>query len=310
MFRPVPPIMVIAGLAFGFAGALRCQQAAAKRPTFAVASVKLDKTCERPMSRLPTVDPVTVRLSCVTVRLLIRFAYGVYSGAELHDSAPRVVGGPAWIDSDIYSVDAKPETKSTTAVMMGPMMQALLEDRFQLRVHTEPRDTPVYFLTVAEPNLKLRPAKDVDCVPRDLSHDSYAWLLRTDPEALRSAPKPCEGFHYGGPVPNGTALDLSAWTMSEFAGLLLPNYAGRPVIDNTGLKGRFDMHLEFDPRPREQKTVLLNGEEVTTLSDDSTGSFGITIFTALRKQLGLELTPGTAPLDVIVVDHVERPSAN
>jgi uncharacterized protein (TIGR03435 family) len=70
------------------------------------------------------------------------------------------------------------------------------------------------------------------------------------------------------------------------------------------------MHLEFDPRPREQKTVLLNGEEVATLSDDSTGSFGITIFTALRKQLGLELTPGTAPLDVIVVDHVERPSAN
>jgi len=187
------------------------------------------------------------------------------------------------------------------------MLQSLLEDRFRLRVHLEPRETPVYFLTVAEPNPKLRPVKEGDCVPIDLFQAVQGPPARSEPDEAHSAPKQCEGKHMG-PSPNGTALDLYGWTMSEFATKPLASYAGRPVIDNTGLQGRFNLHVEFDPRPPQGGSVRLNGEEVAP--GDSTESFGVSIFTALRKQLGLKLTAGTAPLDVIVVDHVERPSEN
>lgn len=313
ILRRATSIIAATGLALGFAGALRCQQKSAQRPAFAVASVKLDKTCENPANRLPTMDPVTFRLPCVTVRMLIRCAYGGLSRLEFNKPAPQIVGAPAWADSDIYSIDAKPETRSTGAEMMGPMLQSLLEERFRLKVHTEPRDTPVYLLMVAEPSPKLRRLHDGDCVPLDLFQEMARRPMKHDPTpgAQGSAPERCREAHFLGPSPNGTILHMYGWTMAELSGGLFYAYAGRPVIDNTELKGRFDLRLEFDPRLGEEgKVYRLNGQEVTTELDEPTESRGISFSTALRKQLGLKLTPGKAPLNVIVVDHVERPSAN
>jgi uncharacterized protein (TIGR03435 family) len=244
--------------------------------------------------------------------MLIRAAYGGLSRSEFDHLAPQVVGLPAWADSDIYSIDAKPETHSTAAEMIGPMLQSLLEDRFQLKTHTEPRDTPVYFLTVAEPNPKLRRLNDGECVPRDLFQELERGAMKHDPipGAQPSAPERCREVQFLGPSRNGTVMDFYGWTMAELSGALFRSYAGRPVIDDTGLRGRFDLRLEFDARPREEEKVLLNGQEVTTEWDEPTETHGISFSTALRKQFGLKLTPGRAPLDVIVVDRVERPSAN
>ena len=306
--RRVPPILVTAVLALGFAGALRCQQAPAKRSAFAVASVKLDKSCANARGRAASMDPGTFRFPCLPVRGLIRMAYSGFQEADLSVRTVQVIGGPAWIDSDTYSIDAKPETASTAAEMMGPMLQSLLEDRFRLRIHTEPRDTPVYFLTVAEPNPKLRATKEGDCVPIDLFQDPQKRSVRPDPEALSSAPRECGGRRMS-PSPNGMALDLYGFTMAKFVSQVLTPYARRPVIDNTGLKGRFDVRLEFDPRPPEE-SARLNGQAMSQEDSSTESSSEFSIFTAVRKQLGLKLTPGKSPLDAIVIDRVERPSEN
>jgi len=310
MLRRVPPILVTAVLALGFAGALRCQQASANHSTFEVASVKLDKNCVMGNAggRAASMDPVAFRLPCVSVRALIRMAYSGFQEADLSVRTVQVVGGPTWIDSDTYSIDAKPETASTAAEMMGPMLRSLLEDRFRLRIHAEPRDTPVYLLTVAEPNPKLRATKEGDCVPMDLFQDLQKRSVRPDPEALRSAPRQCGGKQMS-PSPNGMALDLYGFTMAEFVSRVLTSYARRPVVDNTGLKGRFDVHLEFDPMPT-QGSAVLNGGELPPQLDNPTESSDYSIFTAVRKQLGLKLTPGKSQLDAIVIDRVERPSEN
>jgi uncharacterized protein (TIGR03435 family) len=102
------------------------------------------------------------------------------------------------------------------------------------------------------------------------------------------------------------ALDFSGMTMTEFAGRMLESYTGRPVIDKTGLEGRFDFHLDV-AFPRVEGPVQLNGETVTLRSAEPEGD---SIFTALQKQLGLKLTAGKAPVDVLVIDRVERPSEN
>jgi len=94
--------------------------------------------------------------------------------------------------------------------------------------------------------------------------------------------------------------------MEEFAGRMLSNYVDRPVVDKTGLTGRFDLHFEFAP-PRPEVPVMLNGQMVTLPPAEDSGP---TIFTVLQKQLGLKLAPGKAPIDVIVVDSIERPSEN
>ena len=306
-------IIATATLLLGFSGALRAQQATAKRLAFGVASVKLERDCVAANGTgrfVPSMDPGAFRLPCVSVRGMIRMAYSG-AGVDLSARNAQVVGGPAWIDSDTYSIDAKPEAAASAADMMGPMLLTLLDDRFRLKTHTEARDTPVYLLTVAEPNAKLHPRKDGDCVPIDPLHESQIGSASPDPKAQRTAPKEC-GARRTGPNPNGPgmALDLYGINMAEFVSRYVTVYARprRPVIDSTGLKGRFDLRLEFAP-PRPDGPATLNGQAVDVPSGDSTDS-ETSIFTALRKQLGLKLAPGRAPVDTIIIDRVERPSEN
>lgn len=85
-----------------------------------------------------------------------------------------VVGGPSWLDTDLYNIAAKTDTRVTTANIMGPMLRSLLEDRFQLKVHKEPRETSVYELAVAGAKLNLQSIKDGDCTPIDLANLTLA----------------------------------------------------------------------------------------------------------------------------------------
>lgn len=251
------------------------------RPAFEAASIKPNPNCRQ----VPNAGPSAGRLDlpCITPRMLIRAAYGGFSGGKLNTRFLDVVGGPGWLDSEWYAVTAKSEGKASAAQMMGPLLQALLEERFQVKVHIEVRESPVYVLTVAKDG-KLAAAKEGSCVPIDPNH-------MPQPDASQPMPKFCGNASVKRGA-GGFVAEIPGITMEELAGRMLPGYVGRPVVDQTGLAGRFDVHLEF----------ALPGREVT----DGAPS----IFVAMQEQLGLKLSAGKAAMDVIVVDSAAKPTAD
>jgi uncharacterized protein (TIGR03435 family) len=284
--------IVIALLVVG-AGLMRAQAPA--RPSFEVASVKPAPNC----TMRPNAGPSAGRLDlpCVTLKTMITAAYGGFTGEKLNARFLEVIGGAAWIDSDRFDISAKADSKVSAAVLMGPMLQSLLEERFQLKLHIEPREKPVYVLTLAKDASKLTPWKEGGCVPLDLNN----------------LPKPGSGVEMpricGGPMMKMTngkfTADIPGVTMEELAGRMLAQYAGRPVVDKTGLTGRYDLKLEFSPEM--PGGMRLNGEPAPPGMMDNAGP---TIFVALQQQLGLKLTPDKAPIDVIVVDSAQKPTEN
>ncbi|SPE39608.1 Peptidase M56, BlaR1 (fragment) [Candidatus Sulfopaludibacter sp. SbA3] len=201
------------------------------------------------------------------------------------------------MESDTYDLAAKAEGGAPVARMMGPMMQMLLEDRFKLKIHRETKEAPVYILTVAKGGAKLEPTKDGSCVPIDLEH----------------LPKP------GEPRPNfcgnqsmrrtGSSVTMTARgiTMSMFTGMALPQVAGRPIIDKTGLAGEYDIQIDFAPDNLMPEPGGRGGAgDPGAPSADTPAP---SIFAALQ-QLGLKLEAGKGPVEILVIDHVERPSEN
>ena len=197
----------------------------------------------------------------ISVRNLITLAYG------LRDF--QLLGAPGWIDTESYDVLAKaPPSDSQTGTesldqrtlrfdRVKERLRSLLADRFGLVVHHETREQSVYFLTVAKNGLKL---KEVLAPEGPLRKEEG------------------RGHSRGFAVP----VDMLVTTLA--------NATHTTVVDRTGLPGRYDYALDWDP--------------------DFQGDTGPTIFTAVQEQLGLRLESGKAPVDVVVIDHVERPSAN
>jgi len=273
-------------------------------PAFDVASVKLHPNCQVGTGRLG-ISPRNLALPCVSLRGLIRLAYGeVLVGAGLGARLLEVQGGPGWLDNDRYDVLAKSEG-SATAQSAAPMLQSLLEERFKVKVHKEARDSSVYILTVAKGGPKLQLTKEGGCIPMDLNN----LQPPAPPKRGEQWPRYCGSGH--GTVNGSLAVhDWYAVTMSEFAGRMLQGIVELPVVDNTGLTERFDVHLEFVRERHLPGPVSLNGAVSPDVPVAPADSSGPTIFSALEKQLGLKLSPGKAPVDVIIVDHAERPSAN
>ncbi|HVW12143.1 MAG TPA: TIGR03435 family protein, partial [Bryobacteraceae bacterium] len=200
------------------------------RPTFEAAAIHLVKDCRGDRSLL---SPGRLNIPCVSIRALIRSAYGIF-GAD-GKIAPRrldVIGGPAWLDSELYALDAKAEGAASLDQTAGLMLQSFLEDRCKLKVHREARETPVYALTVAKGGPKLKESTPDSCTVLDLNHPP------TDPQAV-----PC-GFPVTR-INNGNLVaDARGITMTEFAARALGR-VDRPVVDKTGLTGRYDVHLEY-----------------------------------------------------------------
>jgi uncharacterized protein (TIGR03435 family) len=252
------------------------------RPEFEVATIRLSLACISGGGH-EQLSPGRFGVECVSLRNYIRVAFGSFgSGRNPNAKPPEVLGGPAWLDSDRYDIIAKAAGDTGLDEMYGPMMQSLLADRFQLKIHSEVRELPVYFLTVASGSGKLIPVKDGSCSPIDLK------------QVLKSPPP----SNYCGRMTTkkgtSTTFDGYGITMVEFANRIFEDTLDRPVIDRSGLTGRFDIHFEFVP-----SDVLL-----------STDENGPSIFTALREQLGLKLSPAKGPVEVLVIDHVAKPSEN
>jgi uncharacterized protein (TIGR03435 family) len=243
-------------------------------------------------------SPGRILLPCVTVRSLIDSAYGrALTGNNLNPQAIRSLGGPAWIDKDRFTINAKAEGNASVPEMIGPMFQTLLEDRFNLKVHSEFQETTVFALTAAKGAAKLQPAKEGTCTPLNVSQaprDPAVRICGLDKSIVAGGIQ---------------TLSFIGVTMDEFGSMYLSRFIHGPrVVNMTGLAGRFDIRLEFAAEPF-TAGAMINGVPVPAKPDDPTDSAppgAPSIFTALR-QLGLQLSQQKQPVEVIVIDRVEKP---
>jgi len=253
---------------------------------FEVALIKPNQNCGGPgRGSGGMASPGRITLECAELRDLILTAYGIYANGGSPDPRSfrmQVTGGPGWIDSDRYDIAAKAEGDPPREQLYGRMLRALLEDRFQLKVHREAKEGPLYFLTTAKGGAKLRAAKGGTCISRGINH----------------------------PGPDGT-FDMCGATMESLC-IQLGIRLGRDVIDKTGIEGMFDIHLEVsraDLAPR----ALAGGEvrqaepSMPVFATDPTGP---SIFTALQQQLGLKLESAKGPVEFLVIDRIEKPTGN
>jgi uncharacterized protein (TIGR03435 family) len=166
------------------------------------------------------------------------------------------------------------------------MLQALLEDRFKVKVHHETREVPIYILSVAKGGPKLEPFKEGTCNPYDIT------------ATFPPPPPPENPCHNRGTVNNGVlTMETQAMTLDDFARSTL-GVMDRPVINKTGIQGRFNFHLEYTP-----------DETSSAGRPVDPGVAEVSIFSAVQ-QLGLKLEPAKGPGDYLVIDHAEKPSEN
>jgi uncharacterized protein (TIGR03435 family) len=231
-----------------------------------------------------------------SLMLLIQFAYANHdnpmSGHSLPLPASQVVGGPAWINSEGYDIDAKPGD-NTDPKQIWLMWQTLLADRFKLRLHRETRDLPVYVLAAAKNGFKLPAAKQADCV---------SFPPGTPP---RYVPGKVDCGYVSGPFSGyEPGLLHIKGSKVQIADLIreLTSVLDRPVLDKTAFTGEFDLDLSFTPDGALMGLPAGYGGP----ADPNLPN----VFAALEEQLGLKLTSANGAVEVLVIDHAERPTAN
>ena len=204
-----------------------------------------------------------------------------------------VIGGPEWMRVDRYNLEARADGERSRAEMML-MLRTLLADRFQFRMHRETRELPAYVLTVARGGAKLTRTKDEDCVPRDLDRPTPPPTPLAPGETRRPGCGNNNLSSRGATPPNmrWTAVGID---MASMAGALA-SFFRRPVVDRTGLTGTFNIQLELPP--------------VQPATTDAAVDPGVSVFTVLQEQLGLRVEEGRGPVDVLVVDGIQRPTDN
>lgn len=226
------------------------QSASPARPEFEVASVKPHSASVGSANVSVTRDPGRVTYTNMTVRGLMREAYGL--------KVYPLSRGPDPLSIDRYDVIAKaPPGASKEQRML--MLQALLAERFKLAVHHETKELPIYALVAEKNGPKLRAVQDDGSEAETGSGDGHQIKARH------------------------VTMKLLAAT--------LQGWIGDAVVDETGLGGLFDFNLDFNV-------------------DESMSSEGPTVFEAVHRQLGLKLEARKGPVEVVVIDHVEKPSVN
>jgi len=293
---PVATAIVVAALFIAAVAPLRAVRQVqalsngAQQPplAFETASVKPNKSGDE--KRFTRVDPGG-GLTVVNMQLreLITWAYQIQSF--------QLEGGPGWIASDRFDILAKPEREVPSTGEQDPrrmMLRTLLADRFKLVMHKETKELPIFELVLARQDGKLgpqlRPAA-VDCAAR-------AAAARAGTPPPSSGP-PGPGFC--GTTMNPVSVRGGGATMAMLASLL-ERAAKRLVIDRTGLKGNWDLEVNYTP----DRSQLPPGVELPSSIDPN----GPSLFTALEEQLGLKLRPARGPVEVLVIDSVQQPTPN
>ena len=214
--------------------------------------------------------------TCAPLHMLIRYAYEI-------NADDRIVGEPDWTKTaPYYGIEAKVDPADVAAVQQDRhqlvlMLQSVLEERFQLKVHHETRERPVYALVIAKGGSKLKEGSAGDAA---------------DPPPIPVGTKDVPGLMLMRKRGKIQAWHCPVSNLLSF----LSQELGRSVVDQTGLTGNYNFTLQWTPE-------MPNGASAAEDSEPS-------LFTALQEQLGLRLESTKAPMDVLVIDHVERPSPN
>jgi uncharacterized protein (TIGR03435 family) len=248
-------------------------------PRFEVESVKpcraeLARPGER-MGNAPRVSADRLTMRCVALKQIIQEAYLSYPDGRFNSMGMEtpIEGAPGWTQTELYSIEGKAERPASRGMLMGPMLQALLEERFRLKARREVRDAAVYHLVVAKGGPKLR-RFDGSCI-------SVSDFAKEPPP---EDPRNCRNSA------TGTTRDWRGISIDNLVlAFLLPSIVGRPVINKTRIDGLYDIHLEF--------------------SIDGSGDRPM-IPTALEEQLGLRLVNARGTREVLVIERVERPAGN
>jgi uncharacterized protein (TIGR03435 family) len=227
---------------------------------------------------------------CVSLSDLITQAYSTWASGKGKPSVfpVPIERLPSWTDSERYTIEAKSQGSPGEGIMRGPMLRALLEDRFALKIRRETREGRVYLITVAKGGPRLPPFQG-GCTPISLAH----------PVPTPAGQDSCRASF----LANGAnqMFDDPGLDMDSFA-LWITRAAGfdGPLLNKTGLTGYFHFHVEFLSNRKP-------GDPGFTPTDDPPFP---SIFTAMQQQLGLKVEAGKGPREFLVVDHLERPSAN
>jgi len=272
-------------------------------PTFEVATIRTSPEGGR-MMRIQWQED-TYRTDNVALRSVIRTAYNATSDAQ-------IIGGPDALLGTHFDINAKAD--ATVAAAMRKMsrddsererelmLQSLLAERFHLKVHTETREQPVYALVVAKGGPKLKASAPEPATP---------------PDQPPPGPPPPGGPGRAPGVPrgmwtirmSGTKVEMNGTdvTMDVLATMLTnqPDAGGRVVVDKTGLTGKYDLNLSWTPTVGMVMRGMDDGTKAAGADPDEPG-----LFTAVEEQLGLKLEAQKGAVQVVVIDHVEAPSAN
>jgi uncharacterized protein (TIGR03435 family) len=242
--------------------------------------------------------------------MMVTFAYRLPNGQRL--PFDRIIGGPSWTGIDRFDVEAKRgnDADSPTLDQFLLMVQSLLEDRFQLRMHWSMRDLPVYDLVVANGSRLKK------------SENQTQQLL----PAARTRVVPCVGLPVGPPptgsrggtLPrspinittdsSGVSVTSTGVTLSTLISLL-QEFVDRPIINKAGLNGLYDFKLHFSAEHAATPASIVNAPTGQAAPSTAADPSGPSIFTAIQE-FGLKLEASKAPLDVFVIDSVQRPSEN
>ena len=262
--------MAIASVVLGSCYAFA--QPASSRPEFEVASIKLNKSAD---SRVMVAPAPGGRFTATNIPLqyLVAASYGIKQNFQLS-------GAPAWLLSERYDIEAKAAGDPSFDAMLS-MLQTLFADRLQLKFHRETKEMPVFALVVSKPG-KLRES-EAECG-----------------EQGKPAAATCRFMilpgHLGG----------QKETMGQLVDAL-SSVTDRVVLNQTNITGKYDISVDYTP---DQGQVQAPAGGTSLPPPPSIDPTGPSLFTALQEQLGLKLEPGKGPVEILVIDHVERPSEN
>jgi uncharacterized protein (TIGR03435 family) len=279
-------VLVVVPIFFGPASRVQAQASPASvpLPSYEVASIKPNRAGDN-MVRL-MFAPDGLSGNGISVKMLIGFAY------NLKDF--QISGGPGWIESERFDIEAKMDESAIAALKkLTPeqageqrrlMMQSLLSERFHLKANHSSKDLPIYALVVAKNGPKLTKSADAPSGPSTSGGPGPKRMMR---------------FQMG-------ELTATAISMSELADRI-GFEVGRKVVDKTGLEGRYDFTLHWTSDRQGLSAGPADASQGPAPLSDSSGP---SIFTALQEQLGLKLESQKGPVETLVIESIEKPSEN